>query len=78
MATITLLEKARQGRRNAIASLATRQQRNDTMTSIFDFVFDEAPAQPTGPAQGSNVIAFRSARRAAAPAPRHITPRRAA
>ncbi|SMH48076.1 hypothetical protein [Maritimibacter sp. HL-12] len=60
MATVTMLEKARQGRRNAVASLATREQRSRNVPSIFDCAFDEAPTN--APTQGTNVIAFRSAR----------------
>jgi len=63
MTTVTLLERARQGRRNAIASLATREHRTNNVVSIFDYAFEEAPART--PATGSNVIAFRSARAAA-------------
>lgn len=73
MAIVTMLDKARLGRRNALASLATREQRNHNVVSIFDFAFDEEPAN--APAQGTNVIAFRSARHAPAQLP---APRRAA
>jgi hypothetical protein len=74
MATVTMLDKARQGRRSALASLTTRDQRNHhDVVSIFDFAFDEAPAST--PAQGTNVIAFRSARHTPAP---HHAERRAA
>jgi len=65
MAIVTMLDKARQGRRNALASLATREQRNHNVGSIFDFAFDEAPAST--PVHGTNVIAFRSARHTPAP-----------
>jgi len=71
MAIVTMLDKARQGRRNALASLATREKRTQNVVSIFDFAFEEEPA--SAPAQGTNVIAFRSARRGAPallPAPR--------
>jgi hypothetical protein len=77
MAIVTMLHKARQGRRNALASLATREKRSDNVVSIFDFAFEETQIRASAPATGSNVIAFRSARRAAAPAPIHAE-RRAA
>jgi len=70
MTNVILLEKAREGRRAALASLATREQRTNRFVSIFDDVFDEpAAALPAPePAVESNVIAFRSARRSL-PAP---------
>ncbi len=69
MTTITLLEQARLGRRNALASLGSHKKHANNVVSIFDYAFDDiddSPAQPQ-PAP-SNVIAFRSAR-AALPAP---------
>lgn len=60
MGTVTLLEKARAGRRNAIASLGTRTDRTDTVMSIFDSAFDEPQVQL--PTAAPNVIAFRSSR----------------
>ena len=63
MATITLLETARQRRLNALASLGTpRQDRyDDNIVSIFDFAFDE-PAEASKPIAASNVVAFRPVR----------------
>ena len=71
MGTVTYLEKARQGRRNALASLGTPKQHTDNVVSIFDSAFDE-PVEATAPV-ASNVIAFRSARRAL-PAPAQAQP----
>ena len=65
-ATVTLLAKARQGRRAALASLGTRDRNTDTIVSIFADAWD-APVE-SAPAPASNVIAFRSARRSL-PAP---------
>lgn len=67
MATITMLDKARQGRRTALASLDTRHDRTDNVVSIFDFAFDDLPVRETA-AKPSNVIAFRSHRAAPAAA----------
>jgi len=67
MATITLLEKARQRRLNALAArgMQPAQRHEDNVVSIFDFAFDEAPARAAG--GRSNVIAFRSRNRSSAP-----------
>lgn len=54
MTNVTLLDKARRGRANAIASLNSGQTRSDNVVSIFDSAFD-APRR-------SNVIEFRSTR----------------
>jgi hypothetical protein len=65
MATVTLLEKARQRRLNALATLGTHStSRYDRpITSIFDYAFDgEAEAAPL--VARNNVIAFRSTRTA--------------
>lgn len=63
MATITLLEKARQRRLNALGSLATtnRSRYNDSIVSIFDNAFDET-ATETRLSARNNVVAFRSTR----------------
>ena len=66
MGTVTYLEKARQGRRNALASLGTHKKQTDNVVSIFDYAFEAAAEREPVPA--SNVIAFRSTRRAL-PAP---------
>lgn len=54
--TTTLLEKARQGRRDALASLSSgvRARYEDRSHSIFDDAFD-------GSAR-ANIVAFRSSR----------------
>jgi len=64
MATVTLLEKARQGRRNALASLANRSANTDNnVVSLFDFAFEDKPRSARAT---TNVIAFRSRRTVAA------------
>jgi hypothetical protein len=54
MTNVTLLDKARRGRANAIASLNSGQMRSDNVVSIFDSAFDTP--------KRSNVIEFRSTR----------------
>lgn len=63
MATIHLLEKARQRRLIALASLGSGKasRDHDRIVSIFDGVFD-VPAELSGPMARNNVIAFRTAR----------------
>jgi|GEM_PF-2643348 len=63
MATVHLLEKARQRRVNALASLGSGKasRDDDRIVSIFDGAFD-APAELPVPMARANVIAFHSAR----------------
>jgi len=63
MATISLLEKARQRRLNALATLgsAKRSRYESNLVSIFDTAFDESGEEPMLVAR-NNVIAFRSSR----------------
>lgn len=70
MITLTLLEKARRGRRNAIASLANRRDRTSNVVSIFDYAFEERETRTS--TAGSNVIAFRSARSRFAAEPKRL------
>ena len=64
MATVTLLEKARQRRLNALANLgAHRTSRYDgNMVSIFEYAFDER-ADDIRLAAKNNVVAFRTTRK---------------
>jgi len=66
MGTVTYLEKARQGRRNALASLGSHKKHTDNVVSIFDYAFEE-PVE-AAPSPATNVIAFRSRRALPAPA----------
>lgn len=63
MATISLLEKARQRRLNALASLGTvkTSRYESNIGSIFDTAFDEHGEEAKLVAK-NNVIAFRSSR----------------
>lgn len=60
MATVTLLEKARQGRLAALASLKNRHARPENIVSIFDFAFD-TQAQDTADTP-ADAVQFRSSR----------------
>lgn len=61
MATMTLLEKARQRRLDALTSLGAEKnsRKDDGFGSLFDNVFDDRSIR----ASRTNVIAFRSARK---------------
>ena len=58
-ASITLLEKARRGRRAALAALAVARMydEDDSVVSIFDDAFEALPLEVDF--TGSNVIPFR-------------------
>lgn len=64
MATVTLLEKARQRRLNALASLGSAERSRDrhSFISIFDNAFDDRD-EDTMLIAKNNVIAFRSTRK---------------
>lgn len=65
MATLTITDKARQGRLIALASLENRTQRTENAASIFDFAFDEPTAANSPEAPSSHVVSFRSTRETA-------------
>lgn len=68
-ASITLLEKARRGRKAALAALAVVRMYDDddSLISIFDEAFETQSVE--APFAGSNVIPFRLAT-ASTPRPR--------
>lgn len=70
MATMTLLEKARQRRLDALTSLGAEKNsgKGDGFGSLFDNVFDNTTLR----APRNNVIAFRSARKEIAADPVRI------
>ncbi|GKY86279.1 hypothetical protein [Sinisalibacter aestuarii] len=65
MATVSYIEKARQRRLNALASLGTadRSHHRSRFTSIFDNAFDANDGETPLIAR-NNVVAFRSTRHA--------------